>query len=58
MKNLALFCSLLLTALGLCAAENQPVNRVKTSEPVVALTFDDGPHAENTKCSTSCPKSV
>ncbi len=49
MKPIALFCSLLLPALTLCAAANKPIRRIETSEPVVALTFDDGPHPENTR---------
>jgi Predicted xylanase/chitin deacetylase len=39
-------------ALGLCLLTplhaRSPINTVKTDEPLVALTFDDGPHQPNT----------
>lgn len=48
LRRLLSTCCLALSCLSAGHAANKPVNVVKTDQPVVALTFDDGPHPANT----------
>ena len=47
-NTLRLLCAAFFIGSVSFAKANQPIRSVPVAEPVVALTFDDGPHAKNT----------